>query len=319
MSHDCLAQVFAPPPPHHRLVVIATNVAETSITIPHVRYVVDAGRAKERAVDVRSGISQFQTQWISKASADQRAGRAGRTGPGHCYRLYSSAVFEHECPAFALPRLLTEPMEDIVLQMKAMGITDVLAFPFPTPPSSAALASAHTLLTHLGAIFANASGHALTPLGKALAQFPLTPRFAKMLLVAKHVGTRSESRRDVLEYTIAMVAALSSGPSPFLLDEDRSADDADHEMPPPMQEQQQPQQQPRQEQPQHHQPHVHMAWMHTESDVLGMLRAAGAYAYSGGSAAFCHAHRLHEKVSNGYKNTHYVKPHDRDIDVYIYI
>lgn len=88
LSPEQQAKVFAPPPAGHRLIVVATNVAETSITIPGIKYVVDCGRQKERYYDVKTGISRYQVSWISKASADQRAGRAGRTAPGHCYRLY---------------------------------------------------------------------------------------------------------------------------------------------------------------------------------------------------------------------------------------
>ena len=85
-------RVFEPPPDGSRLIVLATNVAETSLTIPGIRYVFDCGRAKEKKYDPTTGVQSFEVGWISKASANQRAGRAGRTGPGHCYRLYSSAV-----------------------------------------------------------------------------------------------------------------------------------------------------------------------------------------------------------------------------------
>ncbi|CAM9661965.1 unnamed protein product, partial [Ectocarpus sp. 13 AM-2016] len=107
------ATVFRPPPDGHRLVVVATNVAETSITIPGIAYVVDCGRQKRRVVQRGSGISQFEVGWVSKASADQRAGRAGRTGPGHCYRLYSSALYTQTMEAFAPPEVLTRPLEDV--------------------------------------------------------------------------------------------------------------------------------------------------------------------------------------------------------------
>ncbi|RQM23594.1 hypothetical protein B5M09_007224 [Aphanomyces astaci] len=104
LANDEQMKVFEAPPAKHRLVIVATNVAETSLTLPGVRYVVDAGRTKERVFDLKSGISQFEIQWISKASADQRAGRAGRTGPGHCYRLYSSAVYDNEFQKFSPPQ-----------------------------------------------------------------------------------------------------------------------------------------------------------------------------------------------------------------------
>ena len=91
-------RVFQDPPPGSRLVVVATNVAETSLTIPGIRYVVDAGRSKQKLLDSRSGVTRFEVRWVSKASGEQRAGRAGRTGPGHCYRLYSSAMYNDTFP-----------------------------------------------------------------------------------------------------------------------------------------------------------------------------------------------------------------------------
>jgi ATP-dependent RNA helicase DHX37/DHR1 len=111
-------RVFSPPPDGTRLIVVATNVAETSITIPNIRYVVDAGKHKQRTFDERGATSRYELAWISKASADQRAGRAGRVGPGHCYRLYSSAVLDNHFPAFSLPEICRVPVEGVVLQMK---------------------------------------------------------------------------------------------------------------------------------------------------------------------------------------------------------
>ena len=93
LSPEKQYQVFQPQPDGVRLIVVATNVAETSLTIPGIRYVVDCGRAKEKSYDKNLQISKFSVEWISQASAEQRAGRAGRTGPGHCYRLFSSAVY----------------------------------------------------------------------------------------------------------------------------------------------------------------------------------------------------------------------------------
>jgi ATP-dependent RNA helicase DHX37/DHR1 len=94
-----------------RLVVVATNVAETSITIPGIKYVVDTGRVKEKVWEKRSGIGRFNITWTSQAGANQRAGRAGRTGPGHCYRLFSSAVFENQLQPFADPLIQSSPIE----------------------------------------------------------------------------------------------------------------------------------------------------------------------------------------------------------------
>jgi hypothetical protein len=98
------------------------------------RYVIDTGRAKEKVYCPRTGISSFKIAWVSQAGANQRAGRAGRTAPGHCYRLYSSAVLEHHFERFSTPEILRSPIEGMVLQMKAMAIPDVRLFPYPTPP-----------------------------------------------------------------------------------------------------------------------------------------------------------------------------------------
>ena len=100
-------KVFESPPPGSRICIVATNVAETSLTIPGIRYVVDCGRSKERKYNEENGVQSFEIDWVSKASADQRSGRAGRTGPGHCYRLYSSAVFESFFAQFSTCLLYT--------------------------------------------------------------------------------------------------------------------------------------------------------------------------------------------------------------------
>ncbi|KAG5924290.1 hypothetical protein E4U42_004707 [Claviceps africana] len=192
-------RVFEPAPEGTRQVILATNVAETSLTIPGTRFVFDCGRSKERQYDRRSGVQSYEIGWISKASASQRSGRAGRTGPGHCYRLYSSAVYERDFQAFADPELLRMPIEGIVLQLKAMNLQNVVNFPFPTPPERQSLAKAEKLLTYLSAL--SSSGQ-VTQIGKTMAVFPLSPRFARILLVG-HL-------HDCLPYTVALVAGLSA-------------------------------------------------------------------------------------------------------------
>lgn len=192
-------RVFEPPPDGSRLIILATNVAETSLTIPGIRYVFDCGRSKERKYDRITGVQSFEVGWISKASASQRAGRAGRTGPGHCYRLYSSAVYERDFEEFAEPELLRMPIEGVVLQLKAMNLQHVVNFPFPTPPDRQSLASSEKLLSYLSAI--SPSGQ-ITQTGATMSIFPLSPRFARILLVG-HL-------HDCLPYTIALVAGLSA-------------------------------------------------------------------------------------------------------------
>lgn len=201
-------KVFQNPPTNSRLCVVATNVAETSLTIPGVRYVVDCGRSKERKFDEKTGVQSFEIDWISKASADQRSGRAGRTGPGHCYRLYSSAVYERDFDQFSKPEILRMPVESIVLQMKGMAIHNIVNFPFPTPPERSALAKSIKLLQYLGALDKIES---ITEDGKAMSLFPLSPRFSKMLLVGNEKGC--------LPYVVTIVSALSVG-DPFLTEQE---------------------------------------------------------------------------------------------------
>ncbi|WVO12956.1 hypothetical protein L204_100565 [Cryptococcus depauperatus] len=223
--------VFRPPPEGHRLVIVATNVAETSVTIPGIRYVVDSGRAKERRNDSSNGVQSFQVSWISKASAAQRAGRAGRTGPGHCYRLYSSALFEDYFEQFSKPEILRMPIEGVVLQMKSMNIDAVVNFPFPTPPERYALHRAENLLINLGALSLptqtrmingsqhfGSSGGQITDLGKAMAGYPVSPRFAKMLIIGR--------QHDCLPYVVAIVAGMSVG-DPFIHEQSLEIDEED--------------------------------------------------------------------------------------------
>ncbi|CAN3364950.1 probable ATP-dependent RNA helicase DHR1 [Diutina catenulata] len=197
-------KVFEKPPPGSRVCIVATNVAETSLTIPGIRYVVDAGRAKERRYNEESGVQSFEVDWISKASAGQRAGRAGRTGPGHCYRLYSSAIYEQYFEQFSKPEILRMPFESIVLSMKSMGINHIANFPFPTPPNRQSLVKAERLLSVLGAL--DKEG-AITDLGKTMALFPLSPRYAKVLIIGNQL--------QCLPYVIALVSAFSVG-DPFI-------------------------------------------------------------------------------------------------------
>lgn len=234
LPNDQQMLVFKPPPEGHRLVIISTNVAETSLTIPGIRYVVDSGRAKERHYDPTNGVQSFEVSWISKASASQRAGRAGRTGPGHCYRLYSSALFEDHFEQFSKPEILRMPIEGVVLQMKSMNIDAVINFPFPTPPDRAALRRAENLLTNLGALslptltkmihgvqHKGSAGGQITDLGKAMAGFPVSPRFAKMLAI----GTQ----HDCMSYIIAIVAGMSVG-DPFIHEQSLEVDEEEDEI-----------------------------------------------------------------------------------------
>ncbi|XP_064461234.1 probable ATP-dependent RNA helicase DHX37 [Ornithodoros turicata] len=213
LPSDKQAKVFEHPPEGTRLCVVATNVAETSLTIPNVKYVVDTGKVKMRVYDKVTGISAFMITWVSKASADQRAGRAGRTCPGHCYRLYSSAVYNDEFPKFTPPEITRKPVDGLLLQMKAMNIDKVVNFPFPSPPDKVALQAAEKKLILMGALTQQPKPARLkdlpkwewssrvTPLGRAMSCFPVSPRYAKMLAVSH--------QHNLLPYTVAVVSAMT--------------------------------------------------------------------------------------------------------------
>jgi ATP-dependent RNA helicase DHX37/DHR1 len=165
----------------------------------------------QRRYDLDNGVQAFQVSWISKASATQRAGRAGRTGPGHCYRLYSSAVFENYFDEFGKPEILRMPIDGVVLQMKSMHIDAVVNFPFPTPPPRGMLFKSEKLLTYLGALQKVGTNEAqITDMGRSMALFPLSPRYSRMLIGGKQHGC--------LPYVIAIVSALSVG-DPLLHEE----------------------------------------------------------------------------------------------------
>ncbi|KZS90456.1 P-loop containing nucleoside triphosphate hydrolase protein [Sistotremastrum niveocremeum HHB9708] len=295
LSAEKQMRVFDAPPEDARLVVVATNVAETSLTIPGIKYVVDCGRAKERRYDENTGVQSFPITWISKASASQRAGRAGRTGPGHCYRLYSSAVFENYFEHFPKPEILRLPIEGVVLQMKSMQIDAVVNFPFPTPPDRITLRKAQTVLTNLGALEASATtaadvGGTITDLGRAMSLFPLSPRYSKMLLLSRQQGC--------LPYMICVVAALSVG-DPFLREENLGTSNAGpdgldaEEMDSAGDDKEERRSQRRAffASQQHH-----SALGKASSDIFRLLSVIGSYEYAGGGLRFCEEHFVRPKA-----------------------
>ncbi|XP_057318023.1 probable ATP-dependent RNA helicase kurz [Microplitis mediator] len=202
------SKVFETVPEGCRLCVVSTNVAETSLTIPHIKYVIDSGRCKTRLYDKITGVTTFRVCYTSQAGANQRAGRAGRMGPGHCYRLYSSAVYNDEFEKFSEPEIRRKPVDDLLLQMKVMNIDKVINFPFPSAPDIIQLKSAEKRLCILGALepvtqqkqSENFSAK-VTPLGRSISAFPVAPRYGKMLALSQ--------QQNLLKYTICMVSALS--------------------------------------------------------------------------------------------------------------
>uniref|UniRef100_A0A8B9SBH4 Activating signal cointegrator 1 complex subunit 3 n=1 Tax=Apteryx owenii TaxID=8824 RepID=A0A8B9SBH4_APTOW len=194
------AKVFRPPPPGTRLCVVATNVAETSLTIPGIKYVVDCGKVKKRFYDKITGVSSFRVTWTSQASANQRAGRAGRTEPGHCYRLYSSAVFM-DFEQFSAPEITKRPVEDLILQMKALNIEKVKCKIDFVLRHSLKCLSIGTRNKHKFEQQTAKLSCPISPLGRVMATFPVAPRYAKMLALSR--------QHDCLPYTITIVSAMT--------------------------------------------------------------------------------------------------------------
>ena len=186
-----------------RKVIVSTNVAETSLTIEGVTAVIDSGLARVARFDANRGINTLLIEKISRASADQRAGRAGRTAPGVCVRLWTEKDHAQRA-AQELPEVRRLDLAEVVLTLKAGGIADVASFPWLEPPEPKALARAEALLTDLGATVPNVGGHGsrMTEIGRRMLRFPVHPRYARMLLEA---DTRGCVR------SVALMAALTQG------------------------------------------------------------------------------------------------------------
>jgi ATP-dependent helicase HrpA len=177
-----------PSGPHRSRVVLATNVAETSLTVPGIRYVVDPGTARISRYSARLKVQRLPIEPISQASADQRKGRCGRTADGICIRLYAEEDFEAR-PRFTDPEILRTSLASVLLQMAVAGLGEVEDFPFLDPPDRRQVRDAATLLQELGAFGAD---RRITPLGRRLAGLPVDPRMGRMVLAADELGCAQE-------------------------------------------------------------------------------------------------------------------------------
>jgi ATP-dependent helicase HrpA len=173
-----------------RRIVLATNVAETSLTVPRIRYVVDTGTARIKRYSYRNKVEMLRVEPISQAAARQRAGRCGRVARGICVRLYSQEDFEKR-PAFTDPEVLRSSLAAVILRAKSLGLGEVDEFPFLDPPSPRAVADGYALLAELGAVNEDKN---LTPVGDELARLPLDPRIARMLVAARDERCLDEVR-----------------------------------------------------------------------------------------------------------------------------
>ena len=203
-----------------RRVVLATNVAETSLTVPGIRYVVDPGTARISRYSTRLKVQRLPIEAISQASANQRAGRCGRLEAGICIRLYSADDYESR-PAFTDPEILRTNLASVILAMAALGLGDVAAFPFIDPPDSRTVRDGVELLRELGAFDPAQSDPCkrLTPLGRQLAQLPVDPRLARMVVEGDRNGCAAE--------VIVVAAALAiQDPRERPLEHQQAADEA---------------------------------------------------------------------------------------------
>jgi ATP-dependent RNA helicase DHX8/PRP22 len=179
LPSEVASRIFEPSPTGTRKVVIATNIAETSLTIDGIYYVVDPGFVKQSSYDGKLGMDRLQITPISQAQARQRSGRAGRTGPGKCFRLYTEAAFQNEMLPTTIPEIQRQNLSNTILMLKAMGINDLLHFDFMDPPPTNTMLTALEELYQLGSLDDEGL---LTRLGRQMADFPMDPSLSKSLI-----------------------------------------------------------------------------------------------------------------------------------------
>lgn len=211
LPSDLQARIFEPTPKGARKVVLATNIAETSLTIDGIRYVVDPGFCKQKSYNPRTGMESLIVTPVSKASALQRAGRAGRTSAGACFRLYTAWSYAHELDDATVPEIQRTNLGNVVLMLKSLGINDLLNFDFMDPPPAETLLRALEQLYALGAL--NDRGE-LTKLGRRMAEFPLDPMLSKMLVASDKYACSEEMT--------TVCAMLSCGGAVFYRPKDKA-------------------------------------------------------------------------------------------------
>lgn len=211
LPSDMQGKIFEPTPPGARKVILATNIAETSVTIDGISYVIDPGYAKQNYFNARSGMESLVVVPISRASANQRAGRAGRVGPGKCFRLYTQWAFENEMDENTIPEIQRVNLGNVVLQLKSIGIHDLINFDYLDPPPAETLILALEQLYALKAL--NHKGE-LTSTGRKMAELPVDPMMARMILAA--------DQYKVVEEILTIAAMLSVNGSIFYRPKDKA-------------------------------------------------------------------------------------------------
>eukprot|EP01017_Pseudomicrothorax_dubius_P051024 TRINITY_DN9751_c0_g2_i2.p1 TRINITY_DN9751_c0_g2~~TRINITY_DN9751_c0_g2_i2.p1 ORF type:complete len:432 (-),score=102.16 TRINITY_DN9751_c0_g2_i2:111-1406(-) len=210
LPSDLQAKIFEPTPPGARKIVLATNIAETSITIDNIIYVIDVGFSKTTCFNPRTGMESLIVTPISKASANQRAGRGGRVAPGKCFRLYTLWSYQNELEDNQIPEIQRSNLGSVVLMLKSMGINDLINFDFLDPPPHELLLRALEQLYALAAL--NDRGE-LTKLGRRMAEFPMDPLLAKVIV-------QSEKFKCV-DQVLSICSMLSVGNSIFYRPKDK--------------------------------------------------------------------------------------------------
>lgn len=210
LPSDMQAKIFEDTPEGARKVVLATNIAETSLTIEGIKYVIDPGFCKQKSYNPRTGMESLIVTPISKAAAQQRAGRAGRTSPGKCFRLYTAWSHQHEMEDNTVPEIQRTNLGNVVLMLKSLGINDLIHFDFLDPPPAETLLRALEQLYALGAL--NDRGE-LTKLGRRMAEFPLDPMLSKMIVAS--------DKHKCSEEIVTISAMLSVGNSIFYRPKDK--------------------------------------------------------------------------------------------------
>jgi pre-mRNA-splicing factor ATP-dependent RNA helicase DHX16 len=211
LPSDMQAKIFEPVPEGARKVVLGTNIAETSLTIDGICYVIDTGFCKQKSFNPKTGMESLIVTPISKAAANQRSGRAGRTQPGKCFRLYTAWSYQNELDDSTTPEIQRTNMGNVVLLLKSLGINDLLNFDFMDKPPPEALIRALEQLYALGAL--NDRGE-LTKLGRKMAEFPLEPMMSKAVIGSEQFGCTNE--------VLTIVSMLSIGSSVFFRPKDRA-------------------------------------------------------------------------------------------------
>lgn len=253
---DLQSKIFNKAPDGTRKVIVATNIAETSLTVDGIFYVVDTGFCKMKVYNPRIGMDALQVFPESRANANQRSGRAGRTGPGQCYRLFTQRAYMEEMLANTLPEIQRTHLANVVLLLKSLGIKNLLEFDFMDPPPQDTIQQALYQLWMLGAL--DNTGE-LTALGRKMVEFPLDPPLSKMLIVAEDLGCTSEA---------VTIVSMLSVPSVFHRPKERE-EEADA---------------------------VRERFLVPESDHLSLLNVYQQWKTNGMAAAWCAEHFIQPKA-----------------------